>query len=208
MSYPQIGSTPRNEIAGQRAMRDWTRDVAVNVVANLLAAAIIWLLVSATGYVKGNAALTAVAAVVVVSVLSVAITDFAVGAHRRVDAGSMSRFRFNLIRSSPAIFFYLLLIVAVPLTLLDIPSDLNSAWRAVPWWLRSGLMIFLAGIGYLAGFLRAWIQDRKGELEDESEELMAPLPLLLRIFPASFIVIAAMFILTVMEFGLHWPWNY
>ncbi|RAO32023.1 hypothetical protein ONO23_03783 [Micromonospora noduli] len=37
---------------------------------------------------------------------------------------------------------------------------------------------------------------------------MAPLPLLLRIFPASFIVIAAMFILTVMEFGLHWPWNY
>ncbi|WP_328534026.1 hypothetical protein OG836_05945 [Micromonospora zamorensis] len=208
MSYPQTSSPPRNDLANQRGVRDWTRDVAVNVLANLLAAAIIWLLASATGYVKGNATLTAIAAVIVVSVSFIALTEFASRVHRRVDAASMSGLRFNLLRSSPAILIYLLLTVAVPSIILDMPSGLNSAWREIPYWLRFCLLIALTGLASLAGFLRAWMLDRKGELEDENEESLPPLPIFLRIVPAASIAIVVGSIATIFKFGMHWPWNY
>ncbi|WP_130399925.1 hypothetical protein [Micromonospora violae] len=182
-------------------MRDWISDVAVNVVANLVAAAVIWLLASATGYVKGNATLAAIATVIIVSALIIALSEFASGVHRRVEPGSLSSFRMNFLRSSPALLCYLTLAIGVPLIIWDIPRDMNLAWREIPSSLRTVLILVLVGTAYSVGFLRARILGRRSELEGEVP--LPPLPMLLRVIPASLIVVAVGSTASIIRYGLH-----
>jgi hypothetical protein len=181
------------------------RDIGINVFANLIAAAIIWLGVQATGYVRGNAKITAVA----VAILSAALGSVLLLVVESVRRSLQLKGRMpKLAASLPGIATWVaLILVAIPIVF-DLTPNVVAAWRSIHpvWRLLLLFAIFIMSISLNVIFDRRRSK-RLGKTASSPDDYQKA-PLLLRPWVPLWLFLIMFWIYTFVTEGIHLPWNY
>lgn len=181
------------------------RDIGINVFANLIAAAIIWLGVQATGYVRGNAKITAVA----VAILSAALGSVLLLVVESVRRSLQLKGRMpKLAASLPGIATWVaLILVAIPIVF-DLTPNVVAAWRSIHpvWRLLLLFAIFIMSISLNVIFDRRRSK-RLGKTASSPDDYQKA-QLLLRPWVPLWLFLIMFWIYTFVTEGIHLPWNY
>jgi uncharacterized protein with PQ loop repeat len=203
MSMPSDVANPAARNSSPNRLGRLLRDIGVNVFANLVAGAIIWLGVLASGYVRGNAKITAAAVAILLAavggVLALVVESVSTSLEQK---GRMPK----LAASLPGILIYVSAIVAGIVTLFDLTPNLNAAWRSIPFGWRLLLTFVVFIICICVGVIYGWRKSKRRAVSSPND--LPKAPLLLRWWTAGMFSFIVIWICIFLTRGIHLPWNY